>query len=176
MINPLTTIGKIHKLYLIFSTFISAALSYHTSLKTALLAFAIITLLDTLTRINAAAKKEGLKFNPFKGYFYRQIKSKGLRDMCDKIFARYGVYLMIAFVVDCWILDRMVLMNFNDKGLTLPIISLYVFCAIEIWSIGENIEDAGGINIIKRILHLLPEKIQKLFYPDGMFDNDNKKR
>jgi hypothetical protein len=161
--KTLTVIASINKYYLIIITFISTLLSCHTNLKTALAAFTIITLLDTLTRINAQAKKQGLKFNPFRLYFYRQIQSKGLRDMCEKIFTRYGVWLIISFVIDYYILDRMILVDFNDKGLTLPVIALYLFCGIEVWSIGENIEDAGGVNIIKKILHLLPEKIQKIF-------------
>lgn len=166
MINTLSIFGKINRLYLVVTAFISTILSYHTSLKTALEAFAVITLLDTLTRINTEAKKQGLKFNPFKKYFYQQIQSKGLRMMCDKIFAEYGVYIIVAFVIDYWVLNQMVLLKFNDRGLTLPIISLYIFSGIEIWSIGENIEEAGGINIIKRILHFLPEKIQKIFNSD----------
>ena len=144
-------------------TFISTVLTYHTSLRTALYAFLIITVLDTITRIHADATKEGLKFNPFKRYFYGQIKSEGLRNMMSKIFLQYGVYLIIAFTIDYYILDKAVLLNYNDKGLTLPIISLYIFSGIEIWSIGENIEESGGVNLIKRLLHFLPEKIQKIF-------------
>lgn len=162
--KALTVIASMNKYYLLVITFISTILSYHSNnLKTALIAFLIITLLDTLTRINAQAQKEGLRFNPFKVYFYKQIRSKGLRDMCEKVFTRYGVWLIIAFVIDFYILDQMILLDFNDKGLTLPIISLYLFCGIEIWSIGENIEEAGGTNLLKKILHLLPQKIQKIF-------------
>ena len=159
----LNIIAKINKLYLMIITFISTVLTYHTSLRTALYAFLIITILDTITRIHADATKEGLKFNPFKRYFYGQIKSEGLRNMMSKIFLQYGVYLIIAFTIDYYILDKAVLLNYNDKGLTLPIISLYIFSGIEIWSIGENIEESGGVNLIKRLLHFLPEKIQKIF-------------
>jgi hypothetical protein len=161
--KTITALGAINKLYLIVTTIISTILSYYTGIHTALLAFAVITLLDTLTRINADSQKAGLEFNPFKLYFWRQIKSKGLRDMLRKIFTEYGVYLIIAFVLDRWILDGMILFNFNDKGLTLPVISLYLFCGIEIWSIGENIEEAGGTNLIKKVLHLLPEKVRNIF-------------
>ena len=159
----LNIIAKINKLYLMIITFISTVLTYHTSFKTALYAFLIVTVLDTITRIHADATKEGLKFNPFKRYFYGQIKSEGLRNMMSKIFLQYGVYLIIAFTIDYYILDKAVLLNYNDKGLTLPIISLYIFSGIEIWSIGENIEESGGVNLIKRLLHFLPEKIQKIF-------------
>ncbi|PQL95208.1 hypothetical protein [Apibacter adventoris] len=173
MISILTTTAKINKLYLMTTGFISMILSYLTSLKMALLAFAIITILDTITRINAEAKKQKLKFNPLKKYFYRQIKSKGLRLMCDKIFTEYGIYMIIAFVIDYFILDQMVLFNFNNRGLTLTIIALYIFSGIEIWSLGENIEDAGGINIIKKVLCLLPEKYQKIFNSEEVTQNKN---
>lgn len=159
----ITSIDSIDKLYLIITSFISTLLAYHTSLPTAIYAFLIVTVLDTVTRIHADAEKQGLKFNPFKAYFYSQIKSEGLRGMMNKIFAQYGIYLIIAFTIDYYILDKSVLLNYNDKGLTLPIISLYIFSGIEIWSIGENIEDFGGINLIKKIIHLLPERIQKIF-------------
>lgn len=153
------------EIYLTISLFISTALAHYTDIKTALFAFLIITLIDTTTRINADALKKGLKFNPFKKYFWLEIKSTGLRDMCKKIFSEYFMYLIIAFVVDVLIFKQEFLIEFMGRKLTLPVISLYIFSAVEIWSIAENIEDAGGVNLLKRVMHFLPEKWQLLFKP-----------
>jgi hypothetical protein len=54
----------------------------------------------------------------------------------------------------------------HNRQMTLPVIALDLFSAIELWSIGENIEDAGGVNIFKRITQYLPEKFQKVINPD----------
>ena len=82
--------------------------------------------------------------------------------MCEKVFLEYGVYLLIAFAVDKYILEQMVIFEFNSKHLTLPILAIWIFSFIEIWSVAENVEDAGGKNIFKLINELLPEKLQSL--------------
>ena len=148
--------------YLMLAYIASLILTYLTDLHTAILAFLLITIIDTITSIDASAKQKGLKFNPFKKYFWKEIKSEGLRQMCDKIFRQYFMYLMIAFIVDVLILKKMVIVELWGDKLTLPMIALYIFSAIEIWSVGENIEKRGGVNLPKRVFHLLPEKIQKI--------------
>lgn len=150
------------KSYIFLTTTISGILSYHTELQSSLTIFSIVILLDSITRIHADAKKKKLKFNPFQLYFWKEIKSKGLRKMCEKLFLEYGVYLLIAFAVDKYILEQMILFEFNSKHLTLPILALWIFSFIEIWSIAENVEDAGGRNIFKLAHELLPEKMQSI--------------
>ncbi len=150
------------KIYIFISSTISGILSYHVELEDSLTIFSIIVILDSITRIHANAKKKGLKFNPFALYFWKEIKSKGLREMCEKVFLEYGVYLLIAFAVDKYILEQMVIFEFNSKHLTLPILAIWIFSFIEIWSVAENVEDAGGKNIFKLINELLPEKLQSL--------------
>lgn len=151
------------EIYLAICLSLSTVLAHYTDLKTAFWAFLIITFLDTLTRINANAVEKGLKFNPFKKYFWLEIQSTGLREMCKKIFSEYFVYLIIAFVVDVLIFKQEFLIDFMGRKLTLPVIALYLFSAVELWSIGENIEDSGGVNIFKKIFHFLPEKWQLIF-------------
>lgn len=148
------------KIYLLISTTISGLLAYHTELKSSLSVFILVIILDSVTRVHANAKKRGLKFNPFKKYFWLEIKSKGLRNMCEKFFLEYCIYLLIAFAVDNYILEQMTILEFNSKHLTLPILALWLFSFIEMWSIAENIEDSGGRNIFKIVLELLPEKIK----------------
>jgi hypothetical protein len=156
-----------YETYLAISLTLSSFLAFYTDIKTALLAFAIFTILDTITRIDADAKNKGLKFNPFKAYFWAEIKSDEIRNMLRKVFMEYGVYLLIAFVIDALIFKHSVLFEIYDRKMTLPVIALYVFSGIELWSIGENIADAGGVNIFKRIIHFLPEKYQKIFIPES---------
>jgi hypothetical protein len=154
------------ELYLGICLAISSFLSHYTDIKIALYAFVIISVLDTITRIHADATKKGLKFNPFKGYFWNEIKSGGVREMLRKVFMEYGIYLIIAFVIDVLVFKQEVTFEIHNRQMTLPVIALDLFSAIELWSIGENIEDAGGVNIFKRITQYLPEKFQKVINPD----------
>jgi hypothetical protein len=155
-----------YEMYLAISLAVSSFLAFYTDIKTAFFAFAILTILDTITRINANAKNKGLKFNPFKAYFWAEIQSGELRNMLQKVVMEYGVYLIIAFVIDALIFKNSVLFEIYDRKMTLPVIALHVFSGIELWSIGENIADAGGVNIFKRVVHFLPEKYQKIFIPE----------
>ena len=75
------------KIYVFVSSTISGILSYHVELEDSLTIFSIVVMLDSITRIHANAKKKGLKFNPFALYFWKEIKSKGLREMCEQ----YGI-------------------------------------------------------------------------------------
>lgn len=83
-----------------------------------------------------------------------------MREMCEKLFLEYGIYLLIAFAVDNYILDQMVLFEFNKIPLTLPILAIWIFTFIEVWSIAENVEDAGGRNIFKLVYDFLPDKMK----------------
>ena len=160
------------EIYLFFAGIVSYFLSNYDRIEYALGCFAILTMLDTTTKINAVAKAKKLKFNPFKKYFWLEIKSGGFRKMANKIFMEYGVYLIIAFVIDSLVFSKTTTFNIVGSDLKLPVIAVYYFSFIEAWSIGENIEEAGGINWLKRILHFLPEKIQKIVQPKTEEEND----
>lgn len=153
----------IKKGYIWFTTFISSVLAYYTDLHIALYFFIGATILDTITAIDAQAKAEGMVFRPWKKYFWLQIKSRGLRDWCEKIFWKYGRWLIMAFMLNEWVLKNMVIFDMFNRKLTLPVVAVYLFGFIECWSIGENIEKTGDRNIIKMIFHFLPEKFQKIF-------------
>lgn len=160
------------EIYLFFAGMISTFLKDYDRIEYALGCFAIVTTLDTVTKINAVAKSKKLKFNPFKKYFWLEIKSGGFRDMANKIFMEYGVYLIIAFVIDILVFSETTTFNVVGSQLKLPVIAVYYFSFIEAWSIGENIEEAGGVNWLKRIVHFLPEKIQKIVQPKTEEKND----
>ena len=151
------------KIWIVTSTLISGVLTYYTVLNLALWFFLITTFLDTLTSINAQALSKGLKFNPFKKHFWMQITSSGMRNWIKKVFWEYGIYLIIAFAIDKCVFKNIILFDFFDRRITLPVIAIYLFSFIELWSVGENIERSGGINIFKRILHLIPEKHLQIF-------------
>lgn len=137
--------------------------------------FAVATSLDTLTSIHAGAIKKGLKFNPFKKYFWLEIKSGLIRVWLRKVFMEYAIYLILAFCLDILIIQQQ-LPNFNisinqndifDFSLNLPVFVIWVLIAVEIWSIGENIEKTGKVNLIKRFAKFLeqyiPEKFKSFF-------------
>ncbi|MUV02102.1 hypothetical protein GN157_00120 [Flavobacterium rakeshii] len=153
------------KIWIALSTIIAGVLSCYTDLNLALILFAIATTLDTATAIHAQATIKGLRFNPVKGYFWKEISSTGLRNWMKKMLWEYGIYLIMAFAIDQCVLKNMILFKVLGRELTLPVLAVYLFAFIEMWSIGENIERAGGINIFKRILSFIPEKYQKLLKP-----------
>lgn len=153
-----------YEIYLSFATVISSFITEYHKVDMAFFCFILITCLDTLTRVHADAVKKGLVFNPFRFYFWKEFKSGRFRDMLHKIFYEYGVYLIIAFILDRLVFEH-ILINIYGKKLTLPVIALYIFSFIELWSVGENIDEAGGINIFKRVISFLPQKIQDIVDP-----------
>lgn len=157
---------QLYKIWTTVCTFFSSLLAFYTDLDLALSFFLLCTTLDTLTAIHAQAIIKGLKFNPLKKYFWGQIKSSSLRNWMKKVFWEYGLYLVIAFAIDKYVFKNFILLDILQRELTLPVLAVYLFSFIELWSIGENIEGAGGINIFKKILHFIPEKYQKIFNSD----------
>lgn len=155
--------GHLYNIYLKISLFISSILSVYIGLQESLRLLGIMLLLDSLTRIHATAKQQKIKFNPLTKGFWFVIKSKGLKLMLNKAFMQYGIYFLIAYFVDNYVLRQMTIITFQETDFTLPVIVLWLCIAIEIWSVGENIEDAGGINIPKKVLHFFDEKYQKVF-------------
>lgn len=159
----ITNNSHIYNLYLKLSLFISGVLSLYVGLESSLRVLGIMLLLDTFTRIHSEAKKLNTPFNPFRKPFWKVIKSKGLKLMLNKAFMQYGIYFIIAYYLDKHILQQLTVITFQEQDYTLPVIVVWLCIGVEIWSVGENIEEAGGINIPKRILHFLDEKYQKIF-------------
>ena len=90
---------KCSKAYIFLAGFFSWFFSTYP-IEDILLLFVLSTLLDTITRIHAVAKNKGLKFNPLKKYFWKQIESQGLKLMGRKIFMDYSLPVIVAFLVD----------------------------------------------------------------------------
>lgn len=138
-----------HKFFASFYLAMTVAFSGYTSLPQTLLAFALITTIDTITSINAGAHKKGLKFNPFKLYFWKEIKSGLIRVWLQKVFKEYMVYVILAFILDILILEKKMYIEILFFKLSLPIVVLWMAIGVELWSIGENIGKTGRKNYIK---------------------------
>lgn len=94
-----------------------------------------------------------------------EINSFGLRKWMKKIFWEYGIYLIIAFAIDKYVLKDIILVQIDNRSLKLPVLAVYLFSFIELWSVGENIKRSGGINIFEKLIHCIPEKFQRFFKP-----------
>lgn len=157
---------KASKIYLFFVAFFSWIFSTY-DIKEILFLFMMATTLDTITRINTNAKLKGLYFNPFRKFFWLQIKSEGLKKMGRKVFFEYSVYVIVAFALDTWVFKNKLHFDFMSLKLNIPTFAILFFTGIEIWSIFENMEEGGTKNYLKIGLRFfnkfLPEKWQKIY-------------
>lgn len=157
---------KCSKAYLLLTA--GAAWFFSTyDVKGILILFVIATVLDTITRIHADAKAAKLSFNPFQLQFWLRIKSKGLKKMGRKIFVEYGIAVIIAFFVDTLLFKNALHFKLLTLKLNIPIAAIIFFTGIEIWSVFENIEEAGMTNWLKKFLNLfsgfLPSKWKEVY-------------
>jgi phage-related holin len=144
---------KCSKAYLFLTA--GAAWFFSTyDVKGILVLFIIATILDTITRIHADAINSKVRFNPFQLQFWMRIKSKGLKKMARKIFVEYGIAVIIAFSVDTLLFKNALHFQLLNLKLNIPIAAIIFFTGIEIWSIFENLEDAGMTNWLKQFLNL----------------------
>ena len=151
------------KAWITLTTIVSGILTCYSDLNLALYLFIISTSLDTLTSIHANAINKNLNFNVLKKYFWNEIKSSELRKWMKKVFWEYGVYLIIAFSIDKYVLKNITLLHIENRELKLPVLTIYLFSFIELWSVGENIKRSGGVNVFEKIIHFIPEKYQRIF-------------
>lgn len=156
---------KCSKIYLFLVGFFSWFFSTYP-IKDILILFVIATFIDTATRIHAISVKKGLIFNPLKKYFWKQIESQGLKLMGRKIFMDYSIPVIVAFCVDTLIFKNTLHFNLLELKLSIPSSAIIFFTGVEIWSIFENLEDAGGINWLKKATNwfsgFLPDKWQEV--------------
>lgn len=160
----LMTSGKTYLFGSIISSFVASG---YTDFLIAGYGFLIITCLDTITSIHAGAVEKDLKFNPLKSYFWREIKSGLIRIWMKKVFLEYAIYIIIAFALEICFLQRQIQLEVVGFNLNLPVFALWTFTAVEVWSVGENIDRAGGTNWIKNFLshieEFIPEKFKSFF-------------
>lgn len=154
------------KLYLFFSGITAWFFSTY-QIHGILCFFALATTLDTITRIHADSVKLGLKFNPFKMYFWLRIHSSGLKAMGRKIFLEYTFPIIMATGFDYWVLKSKFHFDVMSLHLNIPSAGILFFALVETWSIFENLEDAGHVNWTKKIFNVgkkhLPSKLKDIF-------------
>lgn len=140
---------------------LSAIISVLISMKVALSGLILIIILDLITGISKNLYNQGKPFNPLKLYFWKSIKSYLLRRTWKKGY-EYGLGIIVVLIFDTMVWggdSRVMLVN---KIFTFSELSVIIASGIEIWSIGENIEEITGSNFIKRFTRILPYKMQKI--------------
>lgn len=134
--------------------------------KGILILFTFLTTLDTITRMGADAKIEGQDFKVYSFRFWKRMKSSGLKMMGRKIFVEYGIAVLIAFMVDIHLFKSTLNFNVADFKLNVPMCAILFFTGIELWSVFENLEEAGYKNWLKKgttaISGFIPDKWQKI--------------
>lgn len=156
---------KSSKAFLYIAAAASWLVSTYVEIIPAFIFFIICTTLDTISRIDANARLQKLKFNPFKKYFWFQIKSDSLRGWFRKVFKEYLFYALIIFLVDKFIFKHQLNFDFFALKLDPVTAALFLFGLNELWSVFENREEAGYTNILKAginiFISLVPEKWQE---------------
>lgn len=156
---------KSSKAFLYVAATASWLVSTYVEIIPAFLFFAICTTLDTISRIDANARMKKIKFNPFKKYFWMEIKSDAIRGWFRKVFKEYLFYTLIIFLVDKFIFKHQLHFDLFALKLDPVTAALFLFGLNELWSVFENREEAGYINILKAginiFISLVPEKWQE---------------
>lgn len=140
---------------------LSPILTLILSMKTTLLALAIIITIDTLTGIRKSLHQKDIKFNPFKSCFWKALKSSGLRSTWRKTY-EYGIGIVTFAVMDSMVFKSSLVELFGSSY-SIAELAVVIACMIEIYSIYENMEAVSGNNLFKRIIRLFPERLKKIF-------------
>lgn len=152
------TSGK--KLLLLITPIISVIIS----MKTAIFGLCLLILFDLLTGIRKTLHRRNIPFNPFKGVFWKAIKSYLLRQTWRKTY-EYGIGIIVVVIFESLILG-MTPISLMGKVFSVAELSVLFPAAVEVWSIFENFEAVSGNNILKRVRDLLPPVLKKLFNLD----------
>ena len=148
------TVGK--KLLLLASPIITLLIS----MKLILLGLWLLITIDLLTGIRKNLHVQGIKFNPLKYYFWMAIKSYLLRKTWRKTY-EYGIGIIVVAILETLILGGTPV-SILSKTFSLTELSVVLPAMIEAWSIFENLEGAGGVNLLKRVSVLLPPDIRTI--------------
>lgn len=135
-------------------------------LRGILILFTILTVLDTITRMGADAIADGEPFRIYSFRFWKRMKSAGLKMMGRKIFVEYGIAVLVAFMVDVHLFKSALNFNVSVLKLNIPMCAILFFTGIELWSVFENLEEAGYKNWLKRgtkaVSGFIPDKWTKI--------------
>ena len=131
------------------------------SMKTALIGLTILILLDLITGIGKSLYKKGANPNPLKSVFWKSIKSYLLRKTWKKAY-EYGLGVIVVVIFESLVFGTASI-TLMDKVFTLSELAVIIPSVIEMWSIFENLEEVTKGNVLKRLIMLLPAKMQSLF-------------
>ena len=143
----------------------SPVIAILVDMKTMLIALMFIITIDMLTGIRKGLHQKGLKFNPFKAIFWKNINSAGLRATWRKTY-EYTIGIIAFAVLDGMVLGSVTIGLFN-KTYSLSQIAVIVACLVEVYSIHENMEAVSGNNLFKKVLKVLPQKVKGIFSQRG---------
>lgn len=152
--NNLTT-GK--KVLIALSPIITLIIS----MKAALIGLSILILLDLISGIYKTQHEWGIIPNPFSILFWKSIKSYLLRNTWRKAY-EYGMGIIVVVIFESLVLGQSSVSLLN-KNFSLSELAVIIPSIIEVWSIFENLEAVSKNNFLKRLITLLPPKIQALF-------------
>jgi hypothetical protein len=132
------------------------------NLNQLLFALLILVILDLITGIFKSLKLKNIKVRLFKTSFWMEVNSSGFRATWIKSY-QYCIGILAFIVLDAFVLKGRV---FN-----IPIIGEYTIaqlaainiCAIEMWSVFENMEAVSGQNPLKKMLGILPRSVKGMF-------------
>lgn len=130
------------------------------SMKLVLLGLAILIIIDLLTGIRKSLHKNNIGFNPFRKVFWGSIKSYLLRKTWRKTY-EYGIGIIVIAVLESLIIGGTPI-TFLTKTFSLTELSIVIPALIEVWSIGENLEEVSGSNILKRLRPFMPKMLRAI--------------
>lgn len=138
--------------------------------KSMLIGLAIIILIDLITGIRKSLYAKNLPFNPFKGYFWTTLHSRGMRETWRKTY-EYGVGILVFAVFESMVL-KLDPFAIGTAVFTLTELAVVSATLVEVYSVFENMEAVSGNNILKKITFLLPAPIKKIL--ENKLDKQNK--
>jgi len=142
------TFGK--KILLVLAPIITAIVS----MKAALIGLAILIFIDLITGIRRTHHEWEVKLNFFSKKYWLSIRSYLLRQTWRKTY-EYGIGIIVIAIFENLVFNQ-VHINLFGKEFNITELAIVFPAIIEIWSIFENLQATGGVNILKRLKMFLP--------------------
>ena len=131
------------------------------NMKSILFALAIIITIDMLTGIQKNLHLKGIKFRPHKAEFWSYIHSSGLRATWRKSY-EYVIGILVFVILDTMVLGN-TSVSLLGKTYSIAELAVTIACLVEVYSIYENMEAVSGNNLFKKIIRVMPRKVQAIF-------------
>lgn len=152
-------------IYLFFSTFNSGKLGALSIAMTTiilnsqmqLILLSILIGIDFITGVKKSFKVKKIKPNPFKKSFWGVVHSKGMRETWNKGY-QYGIGILVMVAVQAIFFGKS---HFHILNQDFSIVKagMLILCAIEIYSIFENLK-VGNSSLINKMENLIIRIVQ----------------